>query len=78
MGFVDIPALVPKPRARHRLTGAGPVTDCYYEDFKIGDRFVSGGNDHDRGRHHRVRAAMGSAAVPYRRRVRQQVEPSVA
>ena len=40
MGFVDIP---PLPAARHRLHGAGPVSDRYYEDFKVGDRFVSGG-----------------------------------
>ena len=42
-GLRGHPALLPKPRARHRLHGAGPVTDRYYEDFKVGDRFVSGG-----------------------------------
>ena len=30
-------------------------------------------HDHDRSRHHRVRPAVGSAAVPYRHRVREKV-----
>jgi acyl dehydratase len=43
MGFVDFLPCYPKPRARHRLHGADFVSDRYYEDFKVGDRFVSGG-----------------------------------
>ena len=42
MGFVAIPPRYPSP-APPPLTGAGPVTDRYYEDFKVGNRFVSGG-----------------------------------
>ncbi len=36
-------ALLPQPGTGHRLHGAGPLTDRFYEDFNVGDRFVSGG-----------------------------------
>ena len=43
MGFVEIPPYYASPDSRHRLHGAGPVTDRYFEDFKKGERFISGG-----------------------------------